>query len=487
MLSTILKLLKKSAELQRRRKQKKQINLRTQKWFWGRWHWYRHSPRWGWLLRRHRRKLKKRRKHLFKRGRLILKRRFFRFCAFYYKLNKRRRRPAVGALKRKIIVSGFGIFSKFYFKFNRYFFARQGGFCLTRRNFALFLNWRNVARWNRYLFLRYLGPKIWYQSGTKQWSSSRRILIKPAKRYSRMGRTEPQYIYFSRQNHYFNRHLLFIWLHTVFQGRQNVTRHSGGHSYNKYKLDSGSVKTWFLVETGRKYFVFNSITFKQRYKYMRKLWRLALKIKFERFFFTQLHRPVYIWFYNVWGLFFKHQRRWRRFEKKIYRRLIKQRARKLTFLSGVAKIFLRTLGLLCFISGSFYCFLHVLTLLFRKHRGHWQLTGIIRRYIRVIRRRFGTIRCCRIVINGKFNGAMRARKQTIVVGSKNAKFFLVNARTSYSYAEGFTKWGIFGIHIWLQLRENKPSAGTRFSWICKKQMYSVSRRLSNDARVSGSG
>lgn len=44
-------------------------------------------------------------------------------------------------------------------------------------------------------------------------------------------------------------------------------------------------------------------------RYMRRLARISLRLKFERFFFFKIGQPVYVWFHSIWSLYFKRQYR----------------------------------------------------------------------------------------------------------------------------------------------------------------------------------
>ncbi len=184
-------------------------------------------------------------------------------------------------------------------------------------------------------------------------------------------------------------------------------------------------------------------------RYLRKLWRLALRIKFERFLFTKLGRPVYVWFHSVWSLYFRKFRKWRlstiRFMMRAQARKRKKAAVPLRF--SMLRLILRTVGVLSTVSGSLHCFAHVLGFLMQRFRQHFQLLRIVRRFLVRARRKFRTIHFCRIIIVGKFGGAMRARKFLMKIGHRG-KFLLVTRRLQYVMIHSHTRWGVFGIRIW---------------------------------------
>jgi small subunit ribosomal protein S3 len=53
----------------------------------------------------------------------------------------------------------------------------------------------------------------------------------------------------------------------------------------------------------------------------------------------------------------------------------------------------------------------------------------------------------RIEIKGKMNG--RPRKKKRVISSGPMPFSSINSNINYFFSESFTKYGVFGIKVWL--------------------------------------
>lgn len=195
--------------------------------------------------------------------------------------------------------------------------------------------------------------------------------------------------------------------------------------------------------------------------YLRKIWKLSLRIKLERFFFNQIKRPVYIWLHTLWGAYLKKQRRWRRFECKAIIWLIHPRRRgKIKLRENLARVFLRTLGFFALVSGGLWCLLQVFARLIKKLRSHWLTFQFLKQYLKIVRRKFLTIRGCRILITGKFAGAMRVQKHIFSVG-RRMRLFALRRRTTFAHLDCFTKWGVFGVKIWVQFRWHKHRKNSR--------------------------
>ena len=67
--------------------------------------------------------------------------------------------------------------------------------------------------------------------------------------------------------------------------------------------------------------------------------------------------------------------------------------------------------------------------------------------ILLLQSNFSTIKGVKIVIKGRFNGAPRARSQTLQIGTVPLQFF--EAKISYSEATAYTPNGTFGIKCWI--------------------------------------
>ena len=67
--------------------------------------------------------------------------------------------------------------------------------------------------------------------------------------------------------------------------------------------------------------------------------------------------------------------------------------------------------------------------------------------ILLLQSNFSAVSGVEIVIKGRFNGAPRARSQTLLIGSVPQQFF--DAKISYSEATAYTPNGTFGIKCWI--------------------------------------
>ena len=67
--------------------------------------------------------------------------------------------------------------------------------------------------------------------------------------------------------------------------------------------------------------------------------------------------------------------------------------------------------------------------------------------ILLLQSNFSAVSGVKIVIKGRFNGAPRARSQTLLIGSVPQQFF--DAKISYSEATAYTPNGTFGIKCWI--------------------------------------
>ena len=195
-----------------------------------------------------------------------------------------------------------------------------------------------------------------------------------------------------------------------------------------------------------------------RKRYFRKSWRVVLRLKFERFIFNRVRFPVYIWFHNIWGLFFKRFYKWRKFEHKVVSRFVKSRRRNqfkaLKLRVNWFKMLIRSLGLLGLISGSIHCFTYVFSFLLIKFRKHWQVLKLIKRYLRRCVRVHKTITGIRVAISGRFTGQMRARKNIFKIGGK-IRYMNYLRRLTYVLFSSQTPWGVFGIRMWVQFKPKR--------------------------------
>lgn len=185
--------------------------------------------------------------------------------------------------------------------------------------------------------------------------------------------------------------------------------------------------------------------------YIRKLWRICFRLKFERFIFNRIGRRVYSWFHSLWAVYFKKQQKWRSLEKRIIASLFNRRRRKkmrIKIRINILVLFVRAVGFLGLVSGSLHCFMHIVSLLFKRVRKHWILLRFIKSAIRRCRRRLGTITSFCMSIAGKFTGKMRKKKHIFCIGNV-LKLFLYDRRVSYITTCAHTKWGVFGFQVWV--------------------------------------
>jgi len=64
-----------------------------------------------------------------------------------------------------------------------------------------------------------------------------------------------------------------------------------------------------------------------------------------------------------------------------------------------------------------------------------------------INSKFSKIKGIKIVINGRFNGAPRAKNRLILIG--NISIQTIDNSIDYSQATSYTKNGTFGIKVWI--------------------------------------
>lgn len=105
---------------------------------------------------------------------------------------------------------------------------------------------------------------------------------------------------------------------------------------------------------------------------------------------------------------------------------------------NMVRALVRSLGFLGTLSGSLHCFIHVLGFLMRRFRRHWQLFKVIKVYLTKCYSMFKTIDCCRIVMAGKFTGALRAGKTVFHVGGR-MKLVDFTRRTSFLLTDTHTR------------------------------------------------
>lgn len=247
--------------------------------------------------------------------------------------------------------------------------------------------------------------------------------------------------------------------------------------------------------------VFKNVSLNRlRKRYFRKSWRVILRLRFERFIFNKVKFPVYIWFHNVWGLFFKRFYKWRRFESRSmasFTKKSKRGFRSLALRTSWYKMLLRSLGLLGVIVGSIHCFTYVFSFLLVKFRKHWQVLKLIKRQLRRCIRLHRTISGIRVIVAGRFTGIMRARKSIFRVGGK-IKYMNYSRRLTHVLFNSQTPWGVFGIRIWAQFKpkrlrvvnEDKEQAADalkRRGYPTRKTLLRYSRRTVLELTRNGFG
>lgn len=120
---------------------------------------------------------------------------------------------------------------------------------------------------------------------------------------------------------------------------------------------------------------------------------------------------------------------------------------KMSLRFNSARALLRTIGLFFTIPGSAHCFAHVIGMLLRRFRRHWQIVNLVSGYLKLGRRQFinTSIVGYKILITGKFAGKMRAQKMSLTCGT--IKFFMLKWKIDYARTDSFTRWGVFGIQV----------------------------------------
>lgn len=85
--------------------------------------------------------------------------------------------------------------------------------------------------------------------------------------------------------------------------------------------------------------------------------------------------------------------------------------------------------------------------LIKKHNRHWLVFRFLKNIIGLNFKQNRSLQGIRIQISGKINGFSRKRKRVLSWGTLPLQ--TISNKIDYSYRVAITKFGVFGIKVWL--------------------------------------
>lgn len=179
-----------------------------------------------------------------------------------------------------------------------------------------------------------------------------------------------------------------------------------------------------------------------------------LRLRFERWFFSNLGCRTYVWFANIWKTLRTE------FDRgclsSMYSRCVRQltrRGNRFILRANQAYVTFQSIVLAVVSVPGLQFYMKMVIRLLKEHRSHWAVLMYMLTFFSVCKNHFWfkTVYQYRLVVRGKFGGYMRASQKVFQQGV--VKIHQWDLRINYYRLCPVTKYGVFSVRFWLQMRD----------------------------------